>query len=403
MNAKKFHFNFHKAFAALICLVLALALAGCGTSRESKVTAGASAATPTPAPTASATPSPTPTASPAPTATPVPTVAPVVTAAPTATPTVTASPVYSYATATPELVWVGQTSAPQTTVTSAPSVFVTETPQTVYYYDNTTASSSNSSIVITKHPTGETVTEGGTAIFIAQATGYTNMYWQLVSPDGQTVYPVSMIGQYFSGVTADGFNSEKLRIHYVTSSLNGWKARAVFYNGTTEVYSNPAAMTIPGFFTQIPSSYTFSSGAGAWSTELTVYSDGSFAGTFHDWDATNDIDGDPNHSVRYECSFTGRFGNVQKIDGYSYSMTLQSLNYTPFDSYLDGDGMWHVSSDPYGLTGGQSFTVYLPGISISALPEGFQSWIVPQMAAGSTTFNGYGIYNVNAQTAFVSN
>ena len=44
-------------------------------------------------------------------------------------------------------------------------------------------------------------------------------------------------------------------------------------------------------FAQFAGFYTFSSGAGAWSTEMTVYADGSFEGTFHDWDAVGEVGG----------------------------------------------------------------------------------------------------------------
>lgn len=37
-------------------------------------------------------------------------------------------------------------------------------------------------------------------------------------------------------------------------------------------------------FVSMPSDFTFSSGAGAWATQLTLEDDGSFTGQYHEWD-----------------------------------------------------------------------------------------------------------------------
>ena len=66
------------------------------------------------------------------------------------------------------------TEAPQTTV---PPVTETLPPPT-------TAPTAPPAIVITKHPTSETVSEGGRTWFIAKAENETQITWEFFSPDG---------------------------------------------------------------------------------------------------------------------------------------------------------------------------------------------------------------------------
>lgn len=132
-----------------------------------------------------------------------------------------------------------------------------------------------------------------------------------------------------------------------------------------------------------PQSFVFSSGAGAWSTSMTVTSDGTFAGTFHDTDMGDTGEGYPN-GTRYETNFTGAFTTPQKVGDYSYSMQLARLEITDAseDTIEDGALVRHLTDSVYGLgepTSSPSgrFVLYLPGQPTSELSDELLSWIRP--------------------------
>ena len=110
--------------------------------------------------------------------------------------------------------------------------------------------------------------------------------------------------------------------------------------------------------------FTFSSGAGAWSTDLTLFSDGTFSGKFHD----RDMD------ITYLCQFQGAFSMLTPLDSRTWSLTLTDLEVTtgrPEGTEWTEGGIRYVAAAPYGLDGGNEFCLYLPGTpaeNISPLP-----------------------------------
>jgi len=148
--------------------------------------------------------------------------------------------------------------------------------------------------------------------------------------------------------------------------------------------------------------FMFSSGAGGWWTELTLRSDGTFEGNYQDSDMGDDRA--PN-GVQYVCHFAGRFSALTKIDDYKYSMTIEELaTEENVGDEWEEEGILYIASEPYGLDGGETFYLYLPGQSTSELPEEFVQWIRMPMgypeAPEYMTF--YGIFNEKAECGFFS-
>lgn len=151
--------------------------------------------------------------------------------------------------------------------------------------------------------------------------------------------------------------------------------------------------------------FSFLSGAGGWSTELTLNADGTFSGEYSDSELGSFGDDYPNGTY-YVCSFSGRFTDIQKNDEYSYKMTLENIDTekTIGEEWIK-DGIKYIATTPYGLEGGKDFIFYLPDTPIDTLSEEFLSWWpynFEQKTNPKTTLSCYGILNVATEEGFFS-
>lgn len=156
-------------------------------------------------------------------------------------------------------------------------------------------------------------------------------------------------------------------------------------------------------FESMPSDFVFSSGAGAWSTELTLESDGSFTGYYHDSNMGDTGVGYEDGTV-YICNFTGKFTTPEQINEYTYTMRLADIQIegTPGEEYLDNDQRF-IYSEPYGFDNAEEFFIYLPGAPISELPEGITGWLRSSMNPDEEDILPcYGIYNAGGEEGFVA-
>lgn len=123
----------------------------------------------------------------------------------------------------------------------------------------------------------------------------------------------------------------------------------------------------------LPVKFMFASGAGAWGTELTLYPDGSFEGTYQDGEASAGPEY-PN-GTSYICKFKGRFGQITRLSDYACSMRLEELTCeTEEDAEWIEDGVRYIGAAPYGLNQGEEFIFYMPFTPAAELDEGFINW-----------------------------
>ena len=149
--------------------------------------------------------------------------------------------------------------------------------------------------------------------------------------------------------------------------------------------------------------FTFSSGAGAWATQLNIRPDGSFSGEYWDMDMGSSGDGYPN-GTQYGNTFTGKFTDLQKVNDYTWSMKLDKINYT----YEIGkeeilDQILYSYTEAYGLDGADEVDIYLPGAPVDQLPEEFLQWACSNYDRFEAEKNGlpcYGLYNVEGAEGF---
>lgn len=146
--------------------------------------------------------------------------------------------------------------------------------------------------------------------------------------------------------------------------------------------------------------FWFGSGAGAWYTLLYVNEDGTFHGEYHDSDMGDTGEGYPNGTY-YVSDFRGKFTEPEKVDDDTYMVKIENmvLEQDPGKEEIK-DEMKYVYSEPYGLDNANEFLIYLPGIAVSDLPEGFKSWMTSYGDEIGSTLPFYGLYNVNAEEGF---
>lgn len=122
--------------------------------------------------------------------------------------------------------------------------------------------------------------------------------------------------------------------------------------------------------------FEFCSGAGGWATDFIIDSDGHFSGEYHDSDMGVTGDGYENGTV-YISVFDGHFKDLTPVNDHCYRMTLADISYqeNEFGREEIKDGTKYVYSDAYGLTGTDTFLVYMEGTPVSEISEEVYSWL----------------------------
>lgn len=157
--------------------------------------------------------------------------------------------------------------------------------------------------------------------------------------------------------------------------------------------------------------FSYLSGAGAWRTVLTLNKDGSFSGFYLDSEMGEFGDDYPNGSA-YTSTFSGKFEVIEKINDYSYKMSLSNLETEiPVGEEWIEDEIRYIATLPNGLynqLSGQlssEFIFYLPSTPINSLSEEFLSWWPYRYSESSdsiTTLSCYGILNVETNDGLFS-
>lgn len=150
--------------------------------------------------------------------------------------------------------------------------------------------------------------------------------------------------------------------------------------------------------------FYFSSGAGAWFTELFIKGDGSFEGHYQDADM-GDAGNDYPNGTLYYCDFYGTFDQLEKVDDLTYRMKLSHISFTQEPEKEEIiDGVRYIYSAAYGLDG-EDFYLYLPDSKVADLPQSFREWVgyYNLEAVQEEKLSFYGLYNVQGEQGFSSN
>lgn len=174
--------------------------------------------------------------------------------------------------------------------------------------------------------------------------------------------------------------------------MEGWVTAAYVDCSCTEAEYRGEGVLNGGYFPLgMPSGWYFCSGAGAWSTELTIMDDGSFTGYYHDWDAGSDEY--PNGEM-LECEFIGQLSEPERISACEYCVKVDALQQAgePGDAFVR-DGMLVTITRPYGIGLGDTFIIYLPGTPLNRIPPAYHEWAYMKYDEWIT--QGFALYNMS--------
>jgi len=169
------------------------------------------------------------------------------------------------------------------------------------------------------------------------------------------------------------------------------------------VLSAAAYAETPDLFSEIQGLlFEFSSGAGAWSTELVIAEDGSFTGNYHDSEMGETGEGYPDGTV-YGCAFHGSFSDLTAVDEYTWTAKVTwELDEGQVPEAIE-DGIRYVTSKPYGIENAQTVTLFVPGTPVKQLPEAFIPWShLQETDPDAAELPCYGIWNEADEAGFVS-
>ncbi len=182
---------------------------------------------------------------------------------------------------------------------------------------------------------------------------------------------VLMFNRPYGDIIAKDHNNGYLNTSYTYQS-------AYDYATLASEYESGEKMTAQEFFSQYgPLEMSFTSGAGAWGTDLSVGTDGSFTAYYHD--SNMGESGDGYDSTVYLASGKGQFGDVVRIGDYHYLTKIESveLDEKPGKEEISVEDDWkvkYVYDNLYGITEGHYMEIFLPEMSVYELPQGFMLW-----------------------------
>ncbi len=150
--------------------------------------------------------------------------------------------------------------------------------------------------------------------------------------------------------------------------------------------------------------YEFCSGVGAWNTELTVYSDGSFRGYFSDTDmGASELEGTGCDAIVWYCDFSGKLSALTRISDWEYAATVEALDEADAEGETRvEDNLLYHAVHAYGLSRGAELRLYRPGAPKAGLPAGYIDWItIRGLEAEWETLPDPGLYNITEDCGFV--
>ena len=119
---------------------------------------------------------------------------------------------------------------------------------------STTAPTTSAAVIVTKHPSSETVFAGGRTWFIANAENETQITWEFFSPDG-TMYSLQQAMSAHPGLILEVLPEDTLGLRQIPVSFNGWSARARYDGPGGTATTDRATITVRAPYSEIIETY----------------------------------------------------------------------------------------------------------------------------------------------------
>ena len=214
----------------------------------------------------------------------------------------------------------------------------------------------DSGVPITKNPTDEARSAGGTAWFVSGAANYNSLEWKFMDPAG-TFYTVQEFRNRFPYASVDGERTTNLTIRNLGTDMNGFGVICTFYNNngptdTKMAFLYVSAYVAPTYIAPTYSAPTYTAPRTTTTTTYYIpygatdggytydangnleydvyYPDGSYSTFYSDGSTfTNNLDG--------TYMYVSNDGSIDIFadDGY-YLQTRPDGSYTEYH----GDGFW---------------------------------------------------------------
>ena len=211
-----------------------------------------------------------------------------------------------------------------------------------------TTAFASSGVPITKNPTDEVRSAGGTAWFVSGAYSYNSLTWKFMDPNG-TFLSVQDFQSRFPYAGVDGEHNTTLTVHNLSADMNGYGVICTFYNDNGPTDTTMAFLYVSAYVAPTYTTPTYTAPA----YNPPVYSGPTYyipAGTT-DGGYTYDEFGNLEYDVYYpDGHYTTYYADgssfTDYLDGtYSYESNDGSLSvFTDNGSYgsFNADGSWNV-------------------------------------------------------------
>ena len=243
--------------------------------------------------------------------------------------------------------------------------------------------------MVTKHPTNETVPEGGYCYFVAKYENARYATWHFVSPDGATDLDFKTAEQNFTTLEIEGGETSQLLLKTIPLTMNGWKVYCDFYNNLGHTKTNSATLTVTPLtggasgvqaglpvVTKNPTNETVDVGGSCY-----------FVAKYEDaiWAVWHFVSPDGKRNLTYQEAQT-EFPGLEILKGYASTMQLKSI-----PAALNGWWVYCEFRNNVGTKNTESALITVKGQSTAAANPGI--YIQPSAAPAAIANRDYsGLY-----------
>ena len=206
----------------------------------------------------------------------------------------------------------------------------------------------DSGVPITKNPTDEVRSAGGTAWFVSGAVNYNSLEWKFMDPNG-TFLSAQEFRNRFPYASVDGEHTTNLTVRNLGTDMNGYGVICTFYNN-----NGPTDTKMAFLYVTANASPTYTA-----PTSTTTYTTTTYYIPYGTYDGGYIYDA--NGNLEYDVYYDDGSYTTYYSDGSSLTDNLDG-SYV----YQDSDGVSYFSNDD-----GYSFESHPDGSYLESFANGY--------------------------------